>query len=61
MKRKCALVCENFLKQFNNLTPDVSGQQFNNLAPDISGQQSFNLVIFQSLIKKNEFIKFKYQ
>ena len=31
MKRNCALVCENILKQFNNLTPDVSGQQFNNL------------------------------
>jgi len=53
MKSECALVCENFLKQFNNLTPDLSGQQFNNLAPDISGQQSLN--------KKNEFIKCKYQ
>ncbi len=40
MKRNCALVCENILKQFNNLTPYLSGQK------------SFNLVIFQSLNKK---------
>jgi hypothetical protein len=52
IKRNCTLVCENFLEQINNLTPDESGQQFNNLAI----QQSFNLSI-----NKNEFIKYKYQ